>query len=441
MVSPCLREPDTAPPKGSRPSVDATPGPLALSELEAMIVVDAAGEEVGELIDVVANLVTDPPLVNGFFVQGGEDEQLFVRWDQVQAVDVDEERLELRVPRSRLAPSSLRPDEIALVDAVLDNQVLDMRHRKFVRVQDVTLEPRGGDLAVTGVDASGGAVMRRIGLGFLSRRLPRREGDFVPWDDVNLISLRLSRLNFVEAFAELAELHPADLADIISQVGPRERAAVLGALNRQLAADTLQELEPELRNAAILEMSAERAVAVLSEVDPDEAADLLAELPSDVAETLLSGLPASDAAAIRGLASHPEHSAGALMTTDFVSLRQAVTVADALVYIRTERPEDEALSVIFLTDDQGALVGSLSLRDLVLADPVQALREIMDDEVARVTADADEEEVGRLMTRYDLLALPVVDEQDRIVGIVTLDDALEAILPEEWKHRLPRLFR
>jgi magnesium transporter len=406
-----------------------------------MTVVDAAGDEVGELIDVVANLLTDPPLVNGFFVQSGEDEQLFVRWDQVQAVDVDEERLELRVPRVRLAPSSLRPDEIALVDAVLDNQVLDMRNRKFVRVQDVTLEPRGGDLAVTGVDASSGAVMRRIGLGFLSRRMSRREGDFVPWQDVNLISLRLSRLNFVEAFAELAELHPADLADIISQVGPRERATVLGALNAQLAADTLQELEPELRNAAILEMSVERALAVLSEVDPDEAADLLTELPADVSEALLGGLPASEAAAIRGLASHPEHSAGALMTTDFVSLRQDVTAAAAVVYIRTERPEDEALSVIFLTDEQGALVGSLSLRDLVLADPAQPLREVMDDEVVRVAADADEEEVGRLMTRYDLLALPVVDECDHILGIVTLDDALEAILPEEWKHRLPRLFR
>ena len=421
--------------------LDAGSGPLALSELESMKVVDTAGEEVGELIDVVVDLTADPPVVNGFLVERSDEEQLFVRWDQVSALDVDAERLELNVPLVRLAPSSIRANEIVLVDAVLDNQVLDVRHRKFVRVQDVALEPRAGNLVVTGVDASSGAVMRRMGLGFLSRRLSRREGDFVPWDDVNLISLRLSRLNFIDAFSELGQLHPADLADVISQVGPHQRAAVLGALNAQLAADTLQEMEPELRNAALLEMSAERAVAVLGEVDPDEAADILSELPEDAAETLLAGLPKADADALRGLASHPQHSAGALMTTDCVSMATDLTVAQAFERIRAERPEDEVLSVIFVVDAAGRLAGTLSLRDLVLAAAEQRLADLMDDEVVQVTADTAEEEVGRLMTRYDLLALPVVDEGGRLLGIVTLDDALEAILPEEWKRRLPRLFR
>lgn len=421
--------------------MDADPGPLALSDLESLAIVDVDGQRVGEVIDVVVDTRLDLPLVNGFFVRGADDAQLFVRWDQVRSLDVAGERAELRVALERLAPSSLRADEIALVDAVLDKQVLDIRKREFVRVQDVLLESRAEGLVVSGVDASSGAVMRRIGLGFLSRRMPRRTDDFVPWQDVNLISLRLSRLNFIEAFAEVAELHPADLADIIAQVGTRQRAAVLGALNTQLAADTLQEMEPELRTACILEMSAERSVAVLAEIDPDEAADILADLPQDVAETLLAGLPAKDAAELRGLASHPEHSAGALMTTDFVTMPMDICVGEALARIRNERPEDEALSVIFVLDATGALAGALSLRDLVLADAGRPLSEVMDDEVVRVTAEAEEEEVGRLMTRYDLLALPVVDEAGVILGIVTLDDALKAILPEEWKHRLPRLFR
>ena len=191
-------------------------------------------------------------------------------------VDVDGERLLLSCSAADLEPASLRGDELALVESVLDNQVLDMRRRAFVRVQDVVLEPGDGELIVSGVDASHGALARRFGLGFLSRRLPRRIGDFVPWQEVNLISLRLSRLNFVEAFAELAELHPADIADIVSQVGPRERAAVLAALNTGLAADTLQEMGDELRTAALQEMPIERAVAVLEQIETDDAADISA---------------------------------------------------------------------------------------------------------------------------------------------------------------------
>jgi CBS domain-containing protein/sporulation protein YlmC with PRC-barrel domain len=405
-----------------------------------MTVIDAAGVEIGELIDVVADTSADPPLVSAFFILH-DDEQLAASWAQVAAVDIEHERLRLGVPLERVKPAALRGDELALVDAVLDKQVLDMRDRTFVRVQDVLLEMREGRLVVAGVDASSGAVMRRMGLGFLSRRMARKADDVVPWEEVNLIPLRLSRLNFVEAFAEVAEMHPADLADVISQVGPRERAAVLAALNAQLAADTLQEMEPEIRVAALIEMPVPRAIAVLAEIDPDEAADTLADLPDDLAQELLAGLPHREAESLRVLASHPEHSAGALMTTDFVTMPGSMTAAQALDRIRAEQPEDEALSIIFVVDEAGHLIGTISLGDLVLAALDRRLDDVMDDDPVSVGAAAEEEEVGRLMTHYNLLALPVVDDQGGLMGIVTLDDALEAVLPEEWKQRLPRLFR
>jgi sporulation protein YlmC with PRC-barrel domain len=176
--------------------VDDDPGSLALSELEDMKVVDADGRSVGELLDVVALCTADAAAVTAFFVDLDEH-QWRVSWEQVAEIDDDAEQLSLRCAAADLVPASLRSDELALVDSVLDNEILDMRRRVFVRAQDVLLEPREGDLAVAGVDASGGALARRFGLGFLSRRLPRRSGDFVPWADVNLISLRLSRLNFV----------------------------------------------------------------------------------------------------------------------------------------------------------------------------------------------------------------------------------------------------
>jgi CBS domain-containing protein len=420
--------------------VDAEPGSLALSELESLKVIDGDGVEVGELIDVVAEFSPETPVVTAFFV-ARDDEQLCASWDQVAEVDVDGGRLLLNCPAAALGAASLRGAEIALVDAVLDNQVVNMRDRSFVRVQDVILDAGEGRLVVTGVDASQGALARRFGLGFLARRLPRRSGDFVPWGDVNAISLRLSRLNFVEAFAELAELRPADIADVVGQVGPRERAAVLGALNAYLAADTLQEMDEDLRAAALAEMPVARAAKVLEKLDADVAADLLADLPEDLAEELLKRQPDQRERDLRGLASHAEDTAGGLMTLEYVTLAAGTAAGDALAWLRRERPDQHAMSYVYVLDPDGRLVGVLSLRELVLADQAETVDAIMEDDLVTVAVDSEEEEVGRLMTKYNLLAVPVVDGDRRLLGIVTLDDALDAILPDDWKRRLPRLFR
>ena len=420
--------------------MDAEPGSLALSELESLKVVDAAGAEVGELIDVVAEFSTEAPVVTAFFI-ARDDEQLGASWAQVAEIDVDGGRLLLKCRLDDLGGASLRGEEIALVDAVLDKQVVNMRDRSFVRVQDVILAAREDKLVVAGVDASHGALARRFGLGFLAKRLPRRSGDFVPWEDVNAISLRLSRLNFVEAFAELAELHPADIADIVGQVGTRERAAVLGALNAYLAADTLQEMDEELRAAALAEMPVARAAKVLEKLDADVAADLLADLPEELAEELLTLQTDQRERDLRGLASHAEDTAGGLMTLEYVTLLSGTAAGDALEWLRRERPDQHAMAYVYVLDTEGRLAGVLSLRELVLADPTQGVDEIMEDDLVTVAAGTDEEEVGRLMTKYNLLAVPVVDAQRRMLGIVTLDDALDAILPADWKRRLPRLFR
>ena len=406
-----------------------------------MNVVDAAGAQIGELLDVVALCASETAVISGFFIECDGDRQLRVSWAQVAEVDIDAEQLRLSCSAVELEPASLRSDELALVDSVLDNQVLDMRRRVFVRVQDVILTAGDGELIVRGVDASSGALARRFGLRFLSRRLPRRSGDLVPWQDVNLISLRLSRLNFVEAFGELAELHPADIADVVSQVGPRERAAVLAALNPGLAADTLQEMEEGLRTAALQEMPLARAVAVLEQIETDEAADILSELPDDLAQELLARLPDEREEDLRELASHPEHTAGSLMSTEFITLPVTTSAGAALEWIRRERPEQHAMTYLYLLDEEGRLVGVASLRDLVLAEPDRAVAEIMEDDIVDIAADVDEEEVGRIMTKYDLLAIPVVDGDRRPLGIVTRDDALDAVLPADWKQRLPRLFR
>ena len=216
---------------------------------------------------------------------------------------------------------------------------------------------------------------------------------------------------------------------------------MLAALNTGLAADTLQEMEEGLRTAALQDMPLERAVAVLEQIEADEAADILSDLPDELSQQLLARLPDDREEDLRELASHPEHTAGSLMTTDYVALPVAFTAGAALEWIRRERPEHHAMTYLYFVDDDGQLRGVASLRDLVLAEPERSVAELMEDDVVTIAADVDEEEVGRIMTKYDLLAIPVVDDERGLVGIVTLDDALDAVLPADWKQRLPRLFR
>jgi Mg/Co/Ni transporter MgtE len=188
-------------------------------------------------------------------------------------------------------------------------------------------------------------------------------------------------------------------------------------------------------------MPLERAAAVLEQIEADEAADILSHLPDELAQRLLARLPDEREEDLRELASHPEHTAGSLMTTDFVALPVGLTADGALQWIRRERPEQHMMTYLYFVADDGRLAGVASLRDIVLAEPELPVIELMEDDLVEITPDVDEEEVGRVMTKYDLLAIPVVDEERRPLGIVTLDDALDAVLPADWKQRLPRVFR
>ena len=200
-------------------------------------------------------------------------------------------------------------------------------------------------------------------------------------------------------------------------------------------------MESELATAALQEMPLQRAAEVLERIEADEAADLLSELPDSLAQELLALLPDKREQDLRRLASHPEHTAGSLMTTDYVKLPRKATAGKALEWIRRERPEQHMMTYLYVVDPEERLVGVVSLRDLVLAQPEDEVVSFMEDDVVQVMADVDEEEVGRVMTKYDLLALPVVDGEHHLIGIVTLDDALEAVVPDDWKQRLPRLYR
>jgi Mg2+ transporter MgtE len=249
------------------------------------------------------------------------------------------------------------------------------------------------------------------------------------------LKLRISR-------EKIGELHPVDIAAILSELDRPTGQAVLHSLDTETLADTMEEIEPELQVTMLDTLSPERAADVLEEMGPDEAADLLADLePTDRAK-LLDLMEDEDASAVQKLLAYPENTAGGIMTTEFVTIPLGLTIGRALDYLRHSpaAEEDEALYYVYVVDEAQRLQGVVALRDLVLKAPTLAVQDVMESDLITVQPLTPQNEVARIAARYNLLAVPVVNQEQVLQGIVTVDDAIDAMIPTAWKKRLPRFF-
>ncbi|MBC7261276.1 MAG: magnesium transporter, partial [Chloroflexi bacterium] len=341
-----------------------------------------------------------------------------------------------------------RGDELWLARQVLDRQIVDTEGRRLVRVNDLQLERTcpGGPYCLAGVDVGTRGLLRRLGLeapvSLLFKFLHREPSEAViPWSEVAPlqaeapIRLRISR-------EKLSEMHPADIADIIEDLDRPMGQALLQTLDNETIADAIEEVEPELQADLLGTLPPERAADVLEEMGPDEAADVLADLHPSERAKLLDLMEDEEATEVEKLLAYPEDSAGGIMTTEFVTIPMGLTVGEALDYLRHSpaAQEDEALYYVYIVDEEQKLRGVIGLRELVLAPPEAQVADIMETDVIKVDPYESQGEVARLVAKYNLLAIPVVDKDNVMLGIVTADDALDHILPTAWKKRLPRFF-
>ncbi len=331
--------------------------------------------------------------------------------------------------------------DLYLVRDVLDKQIIDTNGVRVVRVNDLELARVNHHFLVANVDFGTAGLLRRIGLSRMASLLRRGNpaAGMVSWNEVELLTgdqpLRLKVPG-----DKIADLHPADLAEIISDLSQEESSKLLASLDVKTLADTLEEVEPDFQASLVRSMPDEKVADVLEEMAPDEAADLLAELPQERSQGLLELMESDEAADVRRLLSFPEESAGGIMTTDYIAVHPDLTAEQAIVYLRQSASDMDAIAYIYVTDADERMLGVMSLHELVLAEPSRPLRDIMKKRFVSVGPQDSQDEVARLIAKYDLRAMPVLDEQRRLHGIVTADDALDKILPTKWKKRLPRLY-
>ena len=395
------------------------------------------GELVGKLEDLLVRMGDEryPPIA-GLVVRDGR-RRFFVPASHLQDLN----------GATRLSSSIIdlqsfvrRDGELLLRRDVLDHQLIDITGRRIVRVNDVQLTRVEGAVRVVGVDISARALLRRLGPRALAGRIVGRQ--IIDWSDLQYLA-STAPVQLKVSYDRLAELNPVDLARIVDALSYRESAEIVASLDEETAAETLEEVSDE-RVADLLEgMDQERAADILEEMTPAAAADVLEDLDEEVAEQILSRMEPEEAADVQTHLAFDEDSAGRIMTTDFVSVLSSSTVGDALAVLRSMEEVPDPLLAVYVVapDDPGVLQGIVRLRNLILADPATLLAEVMDEDVPTVGPEDRAEDAARVLAEYNLLAVPVLDEETRkLLGIVTVDDALAVLLPEVWLRRGARGF-
>ena len=414
---------------------------LYQSQVIGRPVLDADGEEIGTIADLIVAVGDLHPPVTGLVVST-DRRRIFVPWSSVAALDETGARLRTRT--IDIGKFQQRPNEILMSADLMDKQIVDIDGRKVVRVNDLRLDAADGKVLLVAVDVGAAGLLRRLGIEGAFRiiarnlRLPLPER-YIDWEDVDPVETSISSVKLRVPHAGLAELHPADLATIIDQLAPRDRAGVLASLDDEAAADAIEEMEPDTQVEVLEDLEPGRAADILEEMSPDDAADLVADLSDGTRQEILALMEHDEAAEVRELLAYPEDTAGGMMTTEFVAVPAHLTAEETINRLRELEPDAETIYYVYVTDDDGRLVGVLSLRDLIVARPEVPIAEVMIPEPVAVGVLADEDEVAEVVAHYNLLAVPVVDGEGRLEGIVTVDDAMDSILPDAWRKRLPRL--
>jgi magnesium transporter len=406
---------------------------LFFTELAAMPVLDIKGRRIGRVKD--AALV---PLVHASRIDrlllGGRDAWLTIRYDQIRSIDLARG---ISLSDEKLLPYHDDEYMLRIARDLLDQQIIDVNGRKVVRVNDVSMaivnDGTRDTLVMSDVDIGVRSIVRRLLQGVLPPRWIRRVQQRIPpksirWDLANVVEpdpLRRLRLNI--SYQRLEAMHPADLADIVEELGPAEREAIFETIDSEVAAEALSEVDPKMQASILEALEPEKAADIVEEMAPDEAADVLSELEESASEEILEEMDSAPKTEVRELLEYADDIAGGLMNTEYVALHENATVADGLAALRAHEDLLESVNVLFLVDSDGRLTAAVPIARLFIAPHGEKLRDFGSETLIHVPVDEHQDRVTELFDKYNLLTLPVVDEEGKLVGAITADDVISVL--------------
>ena len=416
---------------------------IYLSQLLGNPVLDADGEKVGTVSDLGIATGEVFPRITSLAFMGPGRTPIMVSWRKF--VDTyDEHEVHLKVIATDLRFSYLQPDEVLLARDILNKQIVDTHGMRVVRVNDLKLSDTSStQLRLLGAEVGARGLLRSLhpALERVALRLARTFGHPMPekiiaWSYMDLVERDLSNVKLSVSHKTLDDMHPADIADIIERLDPRLRGQVFAQLDDEQRAGAMAEFDDDAMAAELMgNMNETDASRMLSEMDPDDAAELVSELDYDKAEKLLRLMGVQEQRAIRQLLGYRENTAGRIMTSEVATIDEGATVADTVALLRGLDEDFEAVRYVYLTDGDGRLSGVVTLNALIVAEGATRLSELATQDLVTASPEDDQEDVAEDIAKYDLLAMPVVNDEGRLLGIVTVDDALD-VLEEEHAEDL-----
>jgi CBS domain-containing protein/sporulation protein YlmC with PRC-barrel domain len=402
-----------------------------LSLIAGKIFYSPDGKPLGKVKDLAIDFSQDRPLIFAAKCRIGKKSRIldFNRFQVAKA----EERYIIRCDEMVDISLDNRGSILMLAGNVFDKQIVDINGRKLVRVNDIRIVFVPSGAYVIAVDVGMDGFLRRLGLPASIRHWMGHLGITIPthyilWDDIEAYDFAGTDIKLSGTYSKLQTLHPSDLADIIEDMDRAARTSVFSSLDEEKAADVLEEMESKAQVQIVESLSKEKAADVLEKMPAHEVADIMEELHPAKAEELLKEMESGSSADVRKLLAYGEKHVGSFMSSDYVSFNKNMTAGEAISELRKLKPEQEELYSILVLDNSERLVATVTLRDLVLADPQTPLHRIMNVQLITVFDDDNVDSLAEIISKYNLLAIPVINDSSRVKGVVIIDDIVEELV-------------
>lgn len=399
-----------------------------ISEIIEKPVFDSNGKLIGKCKDCIISAKRSYPIINAVVLRGPDKKDINVPWEYINNSGSN---ISINTDFENIKEYSMGEKDIKLVEDVFDKQVVDVEGKKIRRINDLQVSPVDGHYRLIGVDISFKGALRRLGLEKIASSLKiNLQEDYIDWKDIDISTSKDNIFNLKLKVHEydLKKLHPADIADIVEKLSVKDSATILNSFDVEVAADILEEVSQENQMCLLDEIDSQKAASILNKMSPDDATDLLSCLSEDKLNNLLELMDPAESKDLKKLLKYPEDTAGGIMTTEFAAVFEGLKASEIIDKLKEIDKEAESIYYIYAQSKQGKLTGVTSLKQVLFADPDKPLKEFMTKDVISVDVNKKQLDVIETIAKYNLLAIPVTDNENYLKGIVTVDDAIDLLL-------------